>query len=155
MFKGLFKKSVQLSAPMVGQVIKLEEVPDAVFSGKMVGDGFAIKPTSGQVLSPVDGQIVQIFPTKHALGIKTKEGLEILIHVGIDTVELKGQGFNAFVEKGDNVKSGDLLLEVNLDYISEQGKSTVTPIVLTNPKSYKSLEVSYGDSKDVVCEVII
>jgi len=153
MLKGLFKKTVQLSAPMVGQIIRLEEVPDEVFSGKMIGEGFAVNPASGQVVSPVDGEIIQIFPTKHAIGIKTKEGLEILIHVGIDTVELKGQGFEAFIEKGSQVKAGDLLLEVDKAYVEAQGKSMITPIVFTNPQNYKSIDVNYGESSGIVCEV--
>ncbi len=155
MFKGLFKKEVSLISPMSGNIIKLEEVPDEVFSGKMIGDGFAIDPIDGKVISPVEGEILQLFPTKHAIGIRTNEGLEILIHVGIDTVELKGEGFKACIKAGDKVKSGQLLLEVDLELIKSKGKSVITPIVFTEKKQYKSLDINYGLNNGVVCKVKI
>lgn len=156
MIKKLFKKnSIELCSPMAGLIIKIEDVEDQVFSQKMVGDGFAIKPTTGNVYSPVDGKIVQLFPTKHAIGIIDNSGLEILIHVGIDTVELKGEGFIAHVKKDDTVTKGQLLLEVDLEYIVEAGKSTTTPIVFTNKSQYKSIEVVQGHKKidDIVCKI--
>jgi PTS system D-glucosamine-specific IIC component len=95
--------------PIEGEVISITETPDQVFSSKMVGDGLAIIPKDNIVYSPVNGTIAQLFPTKHAIGIIDENGIELLIHVGIDTVELKGQGFEAFVEKGDTVKRGQIL----------------------------------------------
>lgn len=133
------KEKVSLYAPMDGCIKDLADVPDAVFSGKMLGDGFAVDPVAGQVVSPCEGTIRQIFPTKHAIGIETPEGLEILIHVGIDTVELKGEGFTAHVEAGSQVKVGDLLLEVDLDAVKAAGKSLITPIVITNMDKVESL----------------
>lgn len=157
MLKGLFKKSVQLQTPMVGQIISLEQVPDAVFSGKMIGEGFAIDPSEGVVYAPCEGEIVQVFPTKHAIGIRSNEGLEILIHVGIDTVELKGQGFESFVTPGDKISAGQKLLSVDLAFIKDQGKSTITPIVFTDNSQYKSFNI-LGDQCEngqVICKVIL
>lgn len=119
-------------APMKGEVVPITEVPDQVFSEKMMGDGFAIKPKDGLVVSPVNGTIINAFPTKHALGIKSEGGREILIHVGLDTVNLKGEGFELFVDEGDEVKVGQTLLKVDLDYIGKHAKSTITPVVFTN-----------------------
>lgn len=119
-------------APMKGEVVPITEVPDQVFSEKMMGDGFAIKPKDGLVVSPVNGTIINAFPTKHALGIKSEGGREILIHVGLDTVNLKGEGFELFVDEGDEVKIGQTLLKVDLDYIGKHAKSTITPVVFTN-----------------------
>ncbi|MCH4888768.1 PTS glucose transporter subunit IIA [Acidaminobacter sp. JC074] len=158
MLKGLFKKNnVQLIPPMVGQVLKLEEVPDAVFSGKMIGDGFAIMPSDGKVYAPVYAEVVQLFPTKHAFGLKTASGLEILVHIGIDTVELKGEGFEAYIKAGDKVKAGDLLLDVDLDFLKSKEKSVITPVVFTDKSQYKDFDVTYGscDKSDKVCVVNI
>lgn len=125
-------KTIEVVTPMSGVVLELTDVPDPVFSGKMVGDGFAIEPISGSVLAPVSGQVVQIFPTNHAFGIRTEEGLEILVHVGIDTVQLKGEGFTAFIKAGDQVVQGQKVLEVDLAVLKNAGKSIITPVVITN-----------------------
>lgn len=137
--KNLFKKNERTVAetlnfkmPITGRLISIEEVPDPVFSEKMMGDGFAIEPTEGKVYAPVAGKILNVFPTKHAIGMQTACGLEILIHFGMDTVELDGKGFTAHIEKGQTVAQGDLLLEVNLESIREQVPSLITPIVFTN-----------------------
>ena len=119
-------------APLKGEIKAITEVPDQVFAGKMMGDGFAIVPSEGTVLSPVNGKITNMFPTKHAIGILSDNGREILIHVGIDTVNLKGQGFETLVSENDTVKKGQPLLKVDLDYIKEHPTSTITPIVFTN-----------------------
>ncbi|WP_077617630.1 glucose-specific PTS transporter subunit IIBC [Bacillus sinesaloumensis] len=119
-------------SPIKGEIKPITEVPDAVFSGKMMGDGFAIVPTEGTIASPVDGKVINLFPTKHAIGILSDSGREILIHVGIDTVHLKGQGFETFVSEGDTVKKGDSLIKVDLDYIAKNATSIITPIVFTN-----------------------
>lgn len=141
---------------MTGDVVDITEVPDEVFAQKMVGDGVAINPTDGLVVAPCNGKIVQVFPTKHALGIETKEGVEILIHVGLDTVELKGEGFKSFVETGDKVKTGDKLLEVNLDLIKKEGKPIVSPIIITNPDFVESISKNTGKvvaSEDEIMKV--
>ncbi|MCR2823651.1 N-acetylglucosamine-specific PTS transporter subunit IIBC [Lederbergia panacisoli] len=118
--------------PITGEVIPLTDVPDQVFSQKMMGDGFAIIPEKGAVASPVDGEILNVFPTKHAIGIRSKQGYEILIHVGIDTVNLKGEGFTSHVKEGDNVSKGQEILTFNLDYIKKNATSAITPIIFTN-----------------------
>ncbi|MFE8704019.1 glucose-specific PTS transporter subunit IIBC [Cytobacillus sp. FJAT-54145] len=119
-------------SPLKGEIKPITEVPDAVFSGKMMGDGFAILPSDGTIVSPVDGKVVNLFPTKHALGILSDSGREILIHVGIDTVNLKGQGFEALVSQDDQVKKGQPLLKVDLDFVKQNAPSIITPIVFTN-----------------------
>jgi glucose PTS system EIICBA or EIICB component len=121
-------------SPIKGELKSITEVPDQVFSGKMMGDGFAIVPTEGTVVSPVNGEIVNIFPTKHALGLVAEDGTEILIHVGIDTVKLGGEGFEAFVAQGDKVTQGQKLLQVDLEYVGANAPSLMTPIVFTNLK---------------------
>ncbi|MGN1400838.1 MAG: glucose-specific PTS transporter subunit IIBC [Bacillus sp. (in: firmicutes)] len=136
-------------SPMTGQIMPITEVPDQVFSGKMMGDGFAIRPTEGRLVSPVDGKIINIFPTKHAIGIMSDSGQEILIHVGVDTVKLKGEGFDVKVEQDQRVTKGQELLEIDLSFVEENAPSIVTPIVFTN-----LLEGEYVDLKktgEVVC----
>jgi glucose-specific phosphotransferase system IIA component len=156
---NIFNKqnSLTIYAPMSGKIIDLTELEDPVFSEKMVGDGVAIEPNENIVLSPVKGKIIQVFPTKHAIGIETDNGLEILIHLGIDTVELKGEGFNAFVKVGDRVNIGDKLLEMNIEIIQEKGKSTHTPIFITNMDKVKELKLMNKDSvkagKDIIMEI--
>ncbi len=125
-------------------MIPITEVNDPVFSGKMMGDGFAVIPETGTISSPCDGEIVNIFKTKHAIIIRSTDGLEIIIHVGLDTVQLKGEGFEVVVDEGQQVKAGELLLKVDLDHIKSQGKETVTPVVITNMDIVKSLEVISG-----------
>lgn len=145
---GIFKKkTINLMMPIEGQVIKIEEVPDPAFSQKMLGDGFAIKPSAGKVYSPVSGKIVQRFPTNHAIGIESTEGLEVLIHFGINTVELNGEGFKNHVDVGDEVEAGELLLEVDLGYIKGQGKSLITPIVFTKRNQLKEQRIIYKEIK--------
>lgn len=114
-----------------GKVLPLEEVPDRVFAERMMGDGFAIELTDNNACSPVDGEILLVFPTGHAFGIKTDDGVEILIHLGIDTVELNGDGFNAQVKQGDRVKAGDLITIMDLEAIKAKGKSVVSPMIFT------------------------
>ncbi|RKD34182.1 PTS sugar transporter subunit IIA [Thermohalobacter berrensis] len=138
-------KTVELKAPITGKVVELSEVPDEVFSQKLAGDGVAIKPENNVVHAPVDGEITQIFPTKHAVGITSKQGVEILIHIGIDTVNMQGEGFTAFVEKGDKVKAGDKLIEFDTAKIEEKAKSTITPVIVTNGDVLESMEKSLGD----------
>ncbi|WP_226666091.1 glucose-specific PTS transporter subunit IIBC [Metabacillus litoralis] len=128
-------------APITGEIKSITEVPDQVFSGKMMGDGFAILPSNGTVVSPVNGKILNVFPTKHAIGLQSEGGKEILIHFGIDTVNLKGEGFEAFVQEGDVVEQGQKLLEVNLDYVKQHAPSVITPIVFTNLKENQTISI--------------
>lgn len=129
-------------SPIKGEVMSIKEVPDAVFSGKMMGDGFAILPSEGTVVSPVDGKIINLFPTKHAIGILSDSGQEILIHIGIDTVKLKGEGFELKVEENDHVKAGQPLLSVDLDFVKNHAPSIITPIVFTNLKEGESVVIN-------------
>lgn len=122
-------------SPIKGEIVPITEVPDQVFAGKMMGDGFAMKPEEGLIVSPVNGTILNAFPTKHALGIKSEGGREILIHVGLDTVNLHGEGFEMLIKEGDVVKAGQPLLKADLQYIGDHAKSTITPIVFTNLKA--------------------
>lgn len=137
----------EVVSPLSGKLIPITEVPDQVFSGKMMGDGFAVEPLDGIVVSPVNGKIINIFPTKHAIGLQSEAGKEILIHVGIDTVNLKGEGFEIFVEEGEEVKAGQSLLKADLDYIDEYAKSTVTPIVFTNLEEGQQVDILKQDAK--------
>ena len=121
----------------------------------MVGDGFAIKPTDGKVVSPVNGKVVTLFPTKHAIGLVADNGTEILIHIGIDTVKLKGEGFTSKVEQGDLVEQGQVLMEVDLDYVEKNAPSIITPIVFTNLEAGKAVTITKSgnvnaNDKDIV-----
>ncbi|WP_367387137.1 glucose-specific PTS transporter subunit IIBC [Bacillus vallismortis] len=118
--------------PLKGETVSLTDVPDPVFSEKMMGEGFAIDPSEGKVIAPADGEIVSIFPTKHAIGFMSAHGIEILIHVGIDTVKLNGESFEAHVTSGQAVTQGELLLSFDLDTIKQHAASAVTPIIFTN-----------------------
>jgi sugar PTS system EIIA component len=145
MFNKLFgkkevKKEETIVAPLSGKIVSIEEVPDPTFAQKMMGDGIAIEPIEGVVVSPVDGEIVQFFHTKHAIGIQSQAGAEILIHVGLETVSMNGEGFEGHVKVGDKVKAGDKLLSFDLDLIKEKAASTVTPIVITNGDAVESLD---------------
>jgi PTS system glucose-specific IIA component len=139
------KKYVDIYSPINGILLKIEDVPDPVFSRKMVGDGVALEPTEGIVYSPVNGTLIQLFPTKHALGIKTEEGLEVLIHIGMDTVEMKGNGFESFVSEGEKVKIGNKLLKFDMELVKKEHPLT-SPIIITNMDIVdKIVKESYGE----------
>lgn len=146
---GLFskKKELDLYAPITGELIDITEVKDQVFSQKILGDGVAIEPKEGVLYAPFDCEVVQLFHTLHAIGLKAKD-VEILVHIGMDTVELNGEGFKGFVNEGDHVKKGQKLIEFDIDYIKSKGKEATTPIVITNMDIVKSLDKS--QTKDIV-----
>ncbi|RFA35808.1 PTS trehalose transporter subunit IIBC [Virgibacillus dokdonensis] len=121
-----------IHAPLNGRILQLEKVPDPTFAQKMMGDGLAIKPTNGEVIAPFSGKVVQLFPTKHAIGLQSDDGIEILIHIGLETVSLDGDGFNAFVKQGDRIEKGDTLLTFDMDLLEKKGFQLVTPIIITN-----------------------
>lgn len=131
---GLFQKKAKEEFRNfgVGKVVSLEKVPDAVFAQKLMGDGYALELTEGKITAPISGEIMLVFPTGHAFGIKTADGLEILIHLGIDTVELNGEGFRSLVKQGDRVKQGDTLTIMDLDFIRNAGKSIISPLIFTS-----------------------
>jgi glucose-specific phosphotransferase system IIA component len=150
MFKNLMNKltgnnengNIVLKSPLSGKVLHISKTPDDVFSQKMLGDGVAIEPTEGMVYSPVDGEITQIFlPSKHAVGITSKDGLEILIHIGLETVKMNGEGFEALVKQGDKVKEGQELIRFDIQKIKEKAKSTITPVLITNMHDIKGLKI--------------
>lgn len=128
-------------APIEGNAISLEEVGDGVFSEGMLGKGVAIEPTVGRAVSPVDGTVSTVFETKHAVGLTSDNGAEVLIHIGLDTVKLNGKHFSTHVKAGEKVKSGDLLVEFDIEKIKEAGYPTVTPVIITNTDSYEDVEV--------------
>ncbi|WP_461202451.1 beta-glucoside-specific PTS transporter subunit IIABC [Enterococcus sp. N342-3-1-2] len=137
-----------LSSPLEGKILPLSEVKDQVFSSGALGKGIAIEPVVGALYAPADGTITTLFPTGHAVGLTTTEGAEILMHIGMDTVELEGKGFETFVKQDDQVKRGDLLVKFDLDVIKNAGFSTVTPIVVTNTPNY--LDVLDMNQSDVL-----
>ncbi len=130
---GFGKKKIKLAAPVAGRIIDITEVADDVFSTKMMGDGFAVEPTDGAdtIVAPCDGEVTLVAKTLHAVALQA-EGLEILLHVGLDTVELEGQGFRALVQAGDKVQCGTPLLHFDRAAIEAQGKKLTTMLVLTN-----------------------
>ena len=138
MFNKLFtQKKESIHAPLTGKAVALEQVPDPVFSEKMMGDGMAIEPTENQVFSPVEGEVVSVFPTKHAITIRSKSGAEILIHMGLETVKLNGEGFQVHVAEGDKVKKGNPIAEFDIQQVSNTGTKIITPIILLNGEQFK------------------
>ena len=129
---GFGKKEKEIYAPVDGELIEINQVNDPVFSTKAMGEGFAIDPSNGKIFSPIKGTVTSIFPTKHAIGLVDKDGLEVLIHIGIDTVELAGEGFELLVAEGAKVKPSTPLVKVDLDYLAEKGKEATTMIVFPN-----------------------
>ncbi|EEU29719.1 PTS system, beta-glucoside-specific, IIABC component [Limosilactobacillus coleohominis 101-4-CHN] len=134
------KNTKKVYAPMNGQLVSLDTVDDNVFSSKMMGDGVSIQPTNGEIDAPFDGKVVTVFPTKHAIGLKSNLGIELMIHIGLNTVELKGKPFTQCVAVGDEVKKGQLLMKVDLKAIQEAGYDTTTPIIVTNTKDFVEVE---------------
>jgi len=126
------QQKFQFSSPITGHMIDLSQVSDPVFSQRMMGDGFAIDPTEGKVVAPFDGFVEVLFPTGHAIGLSNGLGLNVLIHVGLNTFELKGNGFTIHTTQGATVKKGDLLLEIDIDAIKASGKTCITPIIFTD-----------------------
>ena len=135
----------EIKSPMNGTVIPLSEVPDAVFSSEMLGKGFGVEPSEGKAYAPVDGEVTTVFDTKHAIGLMSKHGVELLIHIGMDTVKLNGKGFDVKVKTGDQVKAGDLLAEFDMDLIKGEGYPVTTAVVVTNTDDCKEIgEVRTG-----------
>ena len=152
-YKGLTEEVYSVAE---GEVIALEQVKDPVFSQKMMGDGFAVEPANGNIVSPVSGTVSSIFPTKHALGLVTEAGLEVLVHIGLDTVSLEGKPFTVHVAEGQKVAAGDLLVTADLDAIREAGRETSTIVVFTNADAIQSVKLEQTGShatKTVVAKV--
>lgn len=166
MLKGLFGKlgisckKEKIIAPISGKVVELTEVPDPVFSEKLMGEGIAIIPKDGLVVSPVDGEIIQIFDTKHALAIRSNNGIEIIIHIGLETVKLNGEGFELYVKEKQRVKAGDKLVYFDLDLINKKGYNVITPVIIVNGnekvgKINKTLDIESTEGNTTIMEVEI
>lgn len=142
---------VEIYAPISGEIVNIEDVPDEVFSEKIVGDGIAVRPIGNKIVAPVDGVIGKIFETNHAFSMESKEGVELFVHFGIDTVELKGEGFTRIAQEGQSIKRGDTVIEFDLPLLESKAKSVLTPIVISNMDEIscivkKSGEVVAGES---------
>lgn len=152
------KKGLEVQAVADGEIMPITDVKDDVFSTKMLGDGYAIKPNDGKIFSPVAGTISTLFPTKHAIGVKTEDGLEILIHLGLDTVELQGAPFEVMIKQGDDVEAGQQLATMDLKQITDSGRDDSAIVVYTNMDLISSLDpeeiavapVSHGDKVQTV-----
>jgi len=130
---------IEILAPISGDIVKIEDVPDVVFAEKIVGDGVAIKPTGNKIVAPLSGKIGKIFETNHAFAIESDDGIELFVHFGIDTVELKGEGFKRIAEEGQQVKVGDPIIEFDLAFLEGKAKSVLTPVVISNMDSIHEL----------------
>lgn len=147
------REKTDLLSVATGDIIAIEKVNDPVFAGKMMGDGFAVEPTDKLVYSPVAGKVVSIFPTKHAIGLQTASGVDVLVHMGLNTVELKAAAFNVHVEEGQTIAAGDLLAEMDLETVKAEGKETTIVVVLTNGdkvQSYQLTQEGQQDAKAVI-----
>lgn len=147
----------RICAPCSGLVVQLQDVEDEIFSTGMVGQGFAIRPSNDQIVSPIDGTIITVFHTMHAIGLKTDTGLEILVHIGLNTVELNGKHFTPFVKAGDRVSIGDLMMKFDREEIVKAGYKVDTLVIVSNTDQYKKFSLMREDDvseKDEVLQVI-
>lgn len=139
---GLKKKTVEkFFAPVSGSLITMDEVEDPVFSQKMMGDGLAVRPSSDEIASPVSGKVTTVFPTKHAFGITTDNGLEIIVHLGLDTVELQGEPFQTLVSEGQEVRAGEIISKMDREKIKDLGKIDTVVVVITNMDRVKAMNI--------------
>ena len=156
-FKNMFgkeKKGDIVGAPIEGKAVALSEVRDPTFGEEILGKGFAVIPSVGRVVAPVDGTVGMIFDTKHAVTVTSSTGIEILIHVGLDTVNLKGAPFTAHAEAGQSVKAGDLLLEFDIEAIKAAGLEIISPVVICNTMEYKEITADVGKDVKVLDPVL-
>lgn len=147
-FKKMFGGENQIerciAAPVTGKAVSMQDVADPTFSQEILGKGTAVVPSEGRVVAPCDGQVTMVFDTKHAVSIQTDYGAELIIHIGLDTVQLKGQYFEAHVAAGDKVKQGDLLLDFDIDKIKEAGYDVTTPVIICNTPQFPKMECVSG-----------
>ncbi len=141
---GMRKKEKALYAVCTGRSVELARVPDEAFAGGMLGVGFGVEPSVGEICSPADGRIESVAETSHAYTILTDDGLDVLVHIGVDTVGLHGEGFEALVKAGDRVRVGDKLARVDLDFIKGRGLPTVTAVLVTDPEKITDISFRFG-----------
>ena len=141
---GFGKKEKCLLAAATGNLVPLNKVPDEAFAGKLLGDGYAIEPTEGMIYSPCDGTVSEVTDTLHAYSITSDDGLDVLVHIGIDTVKLKGEGFTPLVKKGEVVRAGQPVAKVDLPLVRQNGLSTITPVVIANIEDIKTFTIQEG-----------
>lgn len=146
---GFFKKnkrnsSLSFVAPVTGKTIDLSDIPDPVFAQKMAGDGLGIDSTGDIIVAPCDGDLTLVFKTKHAFAMTLENDIEILVHIGIETVSLNGEGFEQLVEQGTTVKAGTPIIKIDREFIKSKGLSLVTPVLITNPDITKSIDTKIG-----------
>lgn len=151
---GLGNKKNVILAPVEGEVCPLSEVSDPTFGMEILGKGVAIKPSRGRVVAPADGVVTIMFDTKHAVSITSDTGAEILIHIGLDTVNLKGEHFRSYVKAEDRVKAGDLLVEFDIPKIKEAGYDVITPVVICNSDNFPELQTITGKNVNELDEII-
>jgi PTS system glucose-specific IIA component len=155
MFGFLKRKAREVKAPADGEIVALESVNDEVFSQKLVGDGVAIVPVSNVFTAPIDGTITKIFSTNHAYSVKSPKDMEVMVHIGLDTVDLNGEGFERLANEGDKVKAGDPVIRADLEYIRKHAKDIVTPVIISDESDVKSIEkkLNIVKSGDIIMEV--
>ena len=149
---------INIYAPVSGQIVDIEQVPDVVFAEKIVGDGIAISPTGNTMHAPIDGVIGKIFETNHAFSIESEDGLELFVHFGIGTVQLQGNGFKRLAKEGQKVKTGEPIVSFDLNYIRNQVDSILTPVVLANMEDIRAIKKFDGTisaGKDVIFNVTV
>jgi len=140
----MFSTNKKLLAVADGQAVELGAVPDEAFSSGMLGSGFAVVPSDGTIYSPIDGKIESITDTRHAYTIHSNDGLDVLVHIGVDTVSMEGKGFISLVEPGDDVRAGDIIAKADLGLIKMRGLSAITPVLVTNSDELKDFSVKRG-----------
>ena len=155
MFGFLKRKVREVTSPVDGQVVALESVDDEVFSQKLVGDGVAVIPMSNRFKAPIDGVVSKIFSTNHAYSIKSPKDLEVMVHIGLETVALEGKGFTRIANEGDEVKAGDVIIEADLAYIREHAKDIITPVIIMDESDVKEIDKKLNIVKagDMIMEV--
>ncbi|WP_236914661.1 PTS sugar transporter subunit IIA [Clostridium sp. Cult2] len=153
---GFFKKNkpIDILSPMSGKIISLEEVEDKGFSEKRLGDGIAIEISDGKVIAPFDGEITSTYKSNHCIVIRSEEGIELLIHIGLETIKLKGEGFTQHVALMQKVKQGDIVLEVDLELLKKKGKSLVSPVIITNMGRIESIEKAVGNVEKGLSKIL-
>ena len=153
--RKMSEKNITIVSPANGTAVTLEQVPDAVFADKILGDGMAVIPSDGKFVSPIDGEVASVADSLHAIGFQTEDGLDVLIHIGLDTVKLNGEGFQVFVNVGDKVKKGDLVAEVDMEVLANNGLNPITPVIVCDGLDDRELLYTEGKTeagKTIICE---